>query len=394
MTIAASPTFGAAEKRALMAVAAQFWINGMVFASFVPRLPEVRDRIGVDLATIGALLAVAAAGGLVGSAITGPAIERLGTRRVMIGGALPIVFALPLIGFATAPAVFVGGLIVLQVFDVSVDVAMNIQGSELAKRLGRPIMNRLHGVWSVGTVVGSVAATQAARLGVPLTTHLLVVSAVLLATVAFVGPRLLTSDPAPDSAHTGSPVRSRRARLGNPALWRFGVIAGAAMMLELITSDWAAFRLKDDFGLADGPAGYGFVAFMVGMVIGRLGGDHVLERLGPKRLFTTAVVVSGLGLAIATLVPTTWDAGPTIAVAGYLVAGLGVSVIFPRLYDEAAQSPAGPTVMGALTAGQRITLLIAPLVVGSLAGTSLAVGTALAIVLVPSGLLLLALGRR
>ena len=166
------------------------------------------------------------------------------------------------------------------------------------------------------------------------------------------------------------------------------------MMLELITSDWAAFRLKDDFGLADGPAGYGFVAFMVGMVIGRLGGDHVLERIGAQALFTVAVVISAVGLATATLVPTTWDAGPVIAVGGYLVAGLGVSVIFPRLYDEAAQSPAGPAVMGALTAGHRITLLIAPIVVGGLAGTSLAVGSALAIVLVPSGLLLLVLGRR
>ncbi|MCP4222575.1 MAG: MFS transporter, partial [Actinomycetia bacterium] len=72
--------------RSLRAVATQFWINGMVFASFIPRLPEIRDRIEIDLATLGLLLTLGSLGGLAGSAICGPVIQRFGTRRAMIGG--------------------------------------------------------------------------------------------------------------------------------------------------------------------------------------------------------------------------------------------------------------------------------------------------------------------
>ena len=37
------------QQRALRAVALQFLINGMVVASYVPRLPEIRDALGIDL---------------------------------------------------------------------------------------------------------------------------------------------------------------------------------------------------------------------------------------------------------------------------------------------------------------------------------------------------------
>ena len=39
-------------------------------------------------------------------------------------------------------------------FDVLVDVSMNMQASWLSARRHTPVMNRLHGLWSLGTVVG------------------------------------------------------------------------------------------------------------------------------------------------------------------------------------------------------------------------------------------------
>ncbi|MFT7475001.1 MAG: hypothetical protein ACI81L_001933, partial [Verrucomicrobiales bacterium] len=38
------------ESRALKAVAVQFFVNGAVVASYVPRLPSIRDNLDVDLA--------------------------------------------------------------------------------------------------------------------------------------------------------------------------------------------------------------------------------------------------------------------------------------------------------------------------------------------------------
>ena len=45
------------DRRALQSVATQFFVNGAVFASISPRLPEIRTRIDVTTGTLGVLLA-------------------------------------------------------------------------------------------------------------------------------------------------------------------------------------------------------------------------------------------------------------------------------------------------------------------------------------------------
>ncbi len=75
-----------------------------------------------------------------------------------------------------------------------------------------------------------------------------------------------------------------------------------------------------------------------------------------------------------------------VSIVGFLIAGLGTSVLFPQLYDRAARLP-GPAGSGfaALLIGQRSTAIVTPLVVGALANTdALDVGDAMAIVLVPA----------
>ena len=47
-------------------------------------------------------------------------------------------------------------LMVLLFFDIFIDVAMNVQGSALSARRHAPVMNRLHGLWSLGSVAGGV----------------------------------------------------------------------------------------------------------------------------------------------------------------------------------------------------------------------------------------------
>src|ERR1700727_4063571 len=52
------------------------------------------------------------------------------------------------------------------------DVAMNVQGAAVERRLGRSIMSRFHAAWSLGTVTGALVGAAAVALGVPVTVHL------------------------------------------------------------------------------------------------------------------------------------------------------------------------------------------------------------------------------
>lgn len=158
-----------------------------------------------------------------------------------------------------------------------------------------------------------------------------------------------------------------------------------------MSSDWAAFRFTEDFGTTAGFAGLGYVAFTSGMTVGRLGGDAVVMRIGDERLLRLAILVSGVGLAAAAFAGNRW-----VVLIAYVVAGLGTSTFFPKLYDDAAKFTgrrgAG---LAWLRTGASLTALFIPLIVGVLAATSLSVGAATAIVTLPCvvGLFLLSLRR-
>ena len=351
-------------------------------------LPEIRTRIDVTTGTLGVLLALGSLAGVLGSLSVGRVIERFSSRTVLIGGAIVLVGALPIIGFATTPAMFLAGMIVFSAFDVLVDTAMNLQGSWLSARRPVPVMNRLHGLWSLGTVIGGIVASQVAGAGVSLQVHLVIVAVVLLAVLVFVGRGLLVHDEHDPDGPTSSEVqaggvdavRSAARRSRRTLLTLMALIGGCSIVIELTSSDWAAFRLTDDLGAGPGLAGLGFVGFTAGMTIGRFGGDTVHARFGMTRLFRAGVVATATGLTLATMVDREY-----VVIAGFFLAGLGVATQFPKLYDDAAKLPGRPGAgLGALTGGSRIALLIAPIVVGSLAATSLSVGSAMAIVLLPA----------
>jgi len=378
-------TFGAADRRAVASVATQFFVNGAVFASFIPRLPEIQDRIDVSIDVLGLLMTVAGLIGLAGSAAAAGLTDRYGTRRSLIAGAALLIATLPVIGFATTPIVFVAALGLMAALDVIVDVAMNLQGSWLSARRHAPIMNRLHGLWSLGTVIGGLASAQLTAAGVSLQRHLVGVSVVLLCAWVFVGRGLLRIDEHADDdgreSSDGSPsAKVARTKASRAALALLAASGAFAIAVEITSSDWAAFRLRNDFGTSAGFAGLGFVAFTSGMTLGRFAGDAALSRLGPDRLAKTAVAMSTLGLSGAALIPNQY-----VVLASYFLAGVGISTFFPRLYDEAAQLPgkrgAG---LAALTAGSRITGLMVPAAVGALAATSLSVGAATALIVIPS----------
>lgn len=371
----------AADRRALRAIGVQFFVNGAVAASYIPRLPEIRTEIDADLTTVGQILALSTLGGVLGSVFVGRATTKLGTKRTMLGGAVFVVMLLPLVALVAEPWHLLLVLFAIHAGDVLTDVAMNMQGSRLSARRAVPVMNRLHGMWSLGTVVGGLIAVAMVELDVGLGVHLVGAAVVLVAALLYVMPGLLPTDPPPD------PARDRSRRAAGKVVVAFGALGAAAILPEMINSDWAAFRMTDDLGTTESVAGLAYVAFTAGMVSGRFSGDSVAARVGSTNLLRAATVTAIAGTALATLLSSNWS-----VFIGLFVAGSGVSVMFPQLYDRAAHSPNPGAALGALTAGIRVSLLAVPALVGALADTdSFTVGEAIAFVVIPASLAVLLL---
>ena len=372
------------ERRALRSVAVQFFANGTVYATVIPRLPDIRDRVDISIGALGLVLTLGSVASLIGSVLAARVIARLGSRRVMIYGAVCSIGFLPVIGFSTGPVLLVAALFGLLFFDVFIDVAMNVQGSALSERRHTPVMNRLHGLWSLGSVTGGVVTVLTLRAGVSTPVHVSAVAVLLIAALVFVAPGLLRSDEASelDEATAANSTQPRRRAFSAASLLL--AIGGAmAMTIEITNGDWASFRLGEDLGARPGIAGLAFLTFTTGMTIGRFGGDWMQVRLGSTKLFRLSALISGTGSVLATLVPNTG-----VSIVGFLIAGLGTSVLFPQLYDRAARSPGPPgSGFASMLIGQRGAGLVAPLVVGALADTAaLGVGQAMAIVTIPASL--------
>jgi hypothetical protein len=371
------------DRRATAAVAVQFAVNGAFFASFLPRLPELRDRIGVSTEAIGILLTIGSASGLLASMTVRGVIARFGTRLVLLGGGVAIALALVVVGAARSWPVALLGLAAMFAFDVYVDVAMNLQGSWLSSRRPRPIMNRLHGLWSLGSVVGGLVAASLAESAVSLPVHLTAAAAVLVVLSSALATQLLPTDPAPEEH--GPDGTDGAAGTAGVHRARFFVAGLTAVVIETAAVSWAAFRITDDLHGSTATGALAYVAVVGGMTVARFGGDHLAQWWGAQRLMVGSVVLAVLGLVAASVIGV-----EAVSVAAFLVGGLGIAALAPRLYDLAAQAGAGTASgLGVLTAGVRTSSIVAPALIAAIASVA-SVGTAIALASVAAGVCFLA----
>lgn len=369
-----------------MAIGAMFFVNGATFASWSPRLPEVQADLGISDAALGLTLLGMSLGGLASSALSGRLVDRRGSRASTVATSAAMSIWLPLVGLAPSAALVFAALLVLGALDGLTDVAMNAQAIELQRRSHRSIMTRFHAVWSLGAVAGGIVASRAAAFGVSVGLQLAVTGALLSSATIVFARWLLPFRPAPtagtgatDAGSSGRPMRTAR-----PVLVRLFLVGTAIALCELPPNDWAALLVEDRFDVGPGRAGLGFVAVAGGMLVGRVLGDRVADRLGPERTRCGGAALGGLGVLLATTLPT-----PALAGAGLFVTGLGLSTLFPLVFRAASELTHGShSGMAAFSAGARAGFLLASPLMGILGGaTSVAVamllvaGTASVVVL-------------
>lgn len=365
-------------RKTAVAVAALFFTNGAAFASWAPRIPEIADRIGVDLAGLGLTLLMVSVGGLAGTGLAGRLIDRIGSRRVAVAGSVIASLAVVSISMARTPIVLGAVLLVIGVADVSADLGMNAQAVSVQVG-GTSAINRLHGLWSIGTVVGGALGAAAAGLGVSLEIHLSIVGA-LLAAVAWASRSHLfdQSEPAPSEPKERSSLRP---------LVLLGLLGLGAAVLEAPGNEWSATFVDDVFDASAATSALGFVAYTSGMTVSRLLGDSIAARWGNTRGFSGSLLVAAVGWAAVVFGPEA-----SIAIAGFAVAGLGTGMVFPQLYASGASGLLVSQGRGlsAMSFGARLGfLLVTPSIglLGASVGLEVTLGWIIAVTIVGLSLL-------
>ncbi|WP_424214823.1 MFS transporter [Streptomyces sp. BI20] len=364
-------------RRARFAIAAVFCAHGAVTGSFASRIPWISDHAHLTAGTLGLALAFPAIGAALTMPLAGRINHRFGARAALRGLLALWTLALILPSLAPNLATLCLALFVYGACAGMSDVAMNALGVETENRLRRSIMSSLHGMWSVGALIGSAVGTLAATVDLDARVHHLFAALALTAIglVAVSGVLDLRSAEGEEAPpHFALPPRS--------ALW-IGLIGFAAVFAEGASLDWSGVYLRDVLNTEPGLAAASTTAFALTMAVARLVGDKVVDRFGAVR----TVRVGGAAATLGGLLVVTVHQ-PYAALAGFGLIGMGVAVVVPLAFAAAARS--GPAPAQAIAGVATITYtsgLIAPSAIGAVAdATSLVVSfglvTALAFALI------------
>ncbi len=311
------------------AVSVVFFLNGLVFANWVTRIPAVSDRTQASPGQLGLALLCIAIGSIAAMALVGRVVDLRGSRPVTLVCGLLTAAAVALPGTVDSVVALGGVLLLYGAAFGALDVAMNVAAMQVVRVAG-PVMPSFHAAFSLGGLVGAGTGALAATASVPPATHLGLVAGVIAAGVLAVR-RGLPDDLPDEAAEQDTSTSVWRT----PAVWLFGVIALCGAFSEGAIADWTALYLRDEAGVGEGVAALGFAAFSVAMTAARLAGGQVLTRLGRARTLTTSGLLAAGGVLLAVLVP-----GPA-AFAGFGIAGLGLALAFPVALQGGAEAVPG-----------------------------------------------------
>ncbi|MFH9250370.1 MFS transporter [Streptomyces lydicus] len=355
-------------RRARWAVAAVFLIHGSVTGNFATRIPWIQDHTALSPGQLGLALAFPAIGASLAMPLAGRISHRFGARAALRG--LLALWTLSLVLPALSPGLYTlcPALLVYGAASGTADVAMNALGVETEDRLGRPIMSGLHGMWSVGALLGSAAGTVAAHAGWDARLHLAGAALVLTLLGALACRGVLDLRSAPEEHPPPRFALPPRSALV------MGAVGFCAVFAEGAGLDWSAVYLRDRLGTDPGLAAASTTAFACTMAAARLAGDKVVARFGAVRTVRAGGALAAAGGLLVVLAR-----HPAAAMAGFGLMGLGIAVVVPLAFAAAGRS--GPAPSQAIAGVATITYtsgLIAPSAIGGIAqATSLTVSFAL-----------------
>lgn len=344
-----------AARRGRLAVAAMFFANGFVTGSWAPQVPLLLTRFGIAETVLGLLILVFGLGALVAMPLCGWLMGRHGSRAVLRVLATLLGFSLPLVAFAPSLILLAPALFFLGATIGAMDVAMNTNAVEVERRLGRAIMSSSHGFWSLGgfagSALGGVAIQQAGFLA-----HAMIVGIVALLFALGAWRQLLDG---------GRPVRSDKGGgfsfPSDPLIYLIGLVALFCMIPEGAVLEWGAWHLQRELGADIAVAGFGFAAFSAMMATMRFLGDGVRNRFGAVRTLRVSSLIAASGMLAAGLAPS-----PSIAIAAFAFAGLGVANMVPIAFSAAGNhhGVSSATAMSVVTSMGYSGMLVAPSAIG------------------------------
>ena len=341
-------------------VFAGFFVYSFCMGSLPPRLPDLQRMMQVKEGLLGLGLIGLAAGTLVSLGVSGPILERIGSRRSVLT-LIPLLSLLYAIAsFARGPLAFFLLLFPAGLAIGGIEIILNLEADRTEHLLGYRIMNRAHAFWSFGFFSAGIISSLVAQSRLSPQIHLLLMVPLVIAGVALILGRF---DPAPH--RTGS-SEQKPPRVAAPTMAIMALVAVtlSAMIMEGAGIDWSAIYMRDVFAVPPFLSGFAVALGAGAQAVTRFFADPFVERYSPTVVSRVLLRVLGAGVLLVFFAPSHW-----LALVGFALIGVGTSVIFPLAMSAAAQltdRPA-PTNVASLAQISFVAFLLGPPLLGYVA---------------------------
>jgi MFS family permease len=299
---------------------AAFGAMGVLWGTFAAVLPDLKAMLGVDEAQLGLLIfftPIAAITAMLMAPAFGAALGR---------AALPLAVFLMAVAFALpgqVPAVWLFPLAMACAGAATglTDVLMNARVAAMETQRGIHLMNLAHAVYSFGYAGGAIltGVMRGAGWG----------PASVMGTMACLGLACAALTIEADGRIEG--LRKPRDGTALP-LGLVPVIGGGIVLIAFMTENaaenWSALHIEKTLGGSPTEGAFGPAALALTMGFARLGGQWLSGRVNPFALLRAGAVIAAIGALIAAQA-----SGPGMAYVGFIVMGIGASVLAPTAFS-------------------------------------------------------------
>ncbi len=346
----------------------------MSFGTWASFIPNVKDNFHLNSAELGLLLLGLPLGNFIANPLTVFLIRKWGAVRIALftGSFTSIFFALPVMGPSILLAAL--GLVLAGASFGSSNVAMNTCASILEERSPNRIMSSCHGMWSLGAMSGSlfsgfgvmILSQFSGSFLFPQSQYVIFIAIIIVLIIWVVRHNLdiikdIHQEP---SDHPKMNWRSFRP---TRTLWILISICLCTYLTEGTIADWSALFMKEITLAPETIAGWGFAVYAFFMAAGRFMGDEWIARFGAMRVLRVGGVLVFIGLMI--VIP---SQSPWLALPGFMLIGMGISLASPILYGSAAKVPGMAPAVGLATLNTfaMASFLGGPVLIGFIAKVS------------------------
>ena len=354
----------------LLAISLLFGANFTAMGAVLPQMIRSFDWSYTAAATV---LAAGSFGYFGATFVSGLVVRRIGLRVTAVTGLVLIAGALAL--FGATPSLLVNVLLhgLVGIGSGCVEVVINY-GAVRMERDGRSqLMNLLHAAFSVGGMLGPLAAARLLDTGAPWQTVFRIIAAgtalaaIWLAMLPF---QRLDEHPAPSRRGMRRAAASSPRAVAELPLDHVLVVLCVALLFiyvgaEVGVSGWISEYFVSVLGSRPAQGAILVTLFWGGILAGRL-----LMALCYTGMRSALAILTLAGVAAAGLVVAIASGGPVAAAAGFVASGFGFSCIYPLVMSMVGNYvPARrqSMVVGFASSGGGIGSLLFPFLVAAVA---------------------------